>query len=223
MERLIFDLLEYARLEGGMVPKSGESDMAVLIEDAMGMMHEMASQRGITIVLEKPAKPMLARADARLMGQVVFNLISNALKYNRDEGTITIRLGKLKDMIRVDIQDTGIGIAPDEIDRVFERFYRTRQSSESTIDGTGLGLAITRSIILGNGGQIWVESVLGEGSTFSFTLPAAVTKRRGKNTEGLSSSESASSESASEVSDEIDDQLQSPQEYADSETYRDQL
>lgn len=218
MERLIYDLLEYSRIESGMTLKAGECDLEAILTDAISMMEELAVPRGIHITLIPVKKPVRVRADERLIGQVVFNLLSNAVKYNRNDGTITIRMQTAKDMIRVDIQDTGVGIAPDEIDRVFDRFYRTRQSAESTIDGTGLGLAIARSIILGHGGKIWVESVVDEGSTFSFTLPAVAKPGSGK---GKITVEPSSGESASEEIDVVNDQLQSPPEYADSETHRD--
>lgn len=215
MERLISDLLDYARLEGGLAPKSGECDVIALIEDARAMMQDGAERRGIQIMVESSARPMLIRADERLISQVIANLMSNAIKYNRDGGTISIRVRPVQEMVRVEIQDTGMGIAPDELDRVFDRFYRTRLSAESTIDGTGLGLTITRSIILGHGGRIWVESVVGEGSTFSFTLPAVV-KRSGRRSKPIT--EPVENETASEENDVVSDELQSPPEFADSET-----
>ncbi|MBC7871556.1 MAG: HAMP domain-containing histidine kinase [Chitinophagaceae bacterium] len=218
MEQLIGDLLDFARLEGGVTLKASNCDVSALISDAVDLMEDVAGRRGIKIHIEGVTQKAVVKGDSRLLGQVINNLISNAIKYNRENGRVEIILDRNEDKLRVDIRDTGIGIPPEDIPRVFERFFRSQLGTEAKIEGTGLGLAITRSILQMHGGQIWVESLVGEGSTFSFTLPAkgptpATAKgRRGYNLMGGAN--------ASEESDAISDESQDWQETTDTESNR---
>jgi two-component system, OmpR family, phosphate regulon sensor histidine kinase PhoR len=216
MEQLIGDLLDYARLEGGVTLKASDCDVSALISDAVDLMEDVAARRGIKINVEGVTQKAIVKGDSRLLGQVINNLISNAIKYNRENGQVEVIIHHYKDHIRVDIRDAGIGIPPEDIPHVFERFFRSQLATEAKIDGTGLGLAITRSILQMHGGQIWVESVVGEGSMFSFTLPAKghtlapVKGRRGYNLMG--------GESASEQLDRVNDDSQDWRETTEHES-----
>lgn len=174
MENLVSDLLEYTRLNAETQFDLVEFDLRQVIFDAVEMLEEVATRRQITFQTEVQEDAVLVTADARLIGQVVNNLISNAIKYNREGGLVAIRIYKSDENIRVDVQDTGFGIPQDDVHRVFDRFYRVKGNPGSAkVEGSGLGLAIVQTIIQKHNGRIWVESVEGEGSTFSFVLPLA--------------------------------------------------
>ena len=106
-------------------------------------------------------------------GQVIRNILDNALRYVNENGKITINVNETEDFIRVGISDTGPGIKPEEQKKIFDKFYRIRDEKKRSI-GSGLGLSIASKIIASQGGQIWVESMYGEGATFYFTLPKEI-------------------------------------------------
>jgi two-component system phosphate regulon sensor histidine kinase PhoR len=103
--------------------------------------------------------------------QVVINLLHNAIKFTPEGGQVTVRVGQPDHEIRIEVTDTGIGIAAEDLPRIFERFYKVDRSRATS--GTGLGLAIARHLVETHGGRIWAESKVGKGSTFYFTLPLA--------------------------------------------------
>jgi signal transduction histidine kinase len=139
----------------------------------------MAQQEGVILTEDYAPDLKLALGDAERLGQVFANLIGNAIKFTPDSGTITVRLTNDQDSVRADVIDEGIGIAQDNLTRIFERFYQVDGSSKRRFRGTGLGLAIVKEIIDAHGGTITVSSELGAGSTFSFTVPAAVEEPAG--------------------------------------------
>jgi two-component system phosphate regulon sensor histidine kinase PhoR len=110
-------------------------------------------------------------ADPSRLERILTNLISNALKYSPPEAEVVVRAERVDSCLQVSVVDRGIGIAPEDLPHLFERFYRTRGSRKA--EGLGLGLYITRMLVEAHGGRIWAESELGKGSTFSFTLPLA--------------------------------------------------
>ncbi len=112
------------------------------------------------------------RADPDRVYQVMVNLISNALRFNRARGRVTVSAVSRNGTVQVTVRDTGLGIAPEELPHIWERFHRADTSRARADGGTGLGLAIVRSIVQKHGGTISAESELGQGSAFSFTLPA---------------------------------------------------
>jgi len=129
----------------------------------------LASEKGITITEEfQPELPEL-EVDEKRMGQVITNLLSNAIKYNNEDGIVTVRSEVSDSELLVHVADRGIGISDEDIPKLFERFYRVEASDR--IEGTGLGLHISRQIIEAHSGHIWIDSKIGEGSTFSFALP----------------------------------------------------
>ena len=113
------------------------------------------------------------RADANRLDQVFANLVDNAIKYGRPNGKVTVSGRKLDDdRLEIFVQDDGPGIPPEALDRVFERFYRVDKARSRDQGGTGLGLSIVKHIVQAHGGEVRVESELGKGATFFFTLPA---------------------------------------------------
>jgi signal transduction histidine kinase len=132
-----------------------------------------------------------ALSDEAKTKQVILNLLSNAIKYSPGGGTIRVSASAVEDgnKVLVRVSDQGIGIAPEDLDRVFETFYRVKNEETYEIRGTGLGLFIVKSLVEGMGGAMGVESELGKGSTFHFTLPATVAAstmtRREQNAQSL--------------------------------------
>jgi signal transduction histidine kinase len=109
--------------------------------------------------------------DAKRLGQVFDNLIGNAIKFSPNGGRVTTRLSRQYDRVRVEISDTGIGIPSEKLDKIWDRFYQIDSTSTRRFAGTGLGLAIVKRIVEAHGGEITVESEVGEGTTFCFSLP----------------------------------------------------
>jgi two-component system, OmpR family, phosphate regulon sensor histidine kinase PhoR len=208
---LVDDLLELSRIESGRINLQMEpTDIAGVLEVAADRMGPLAEERRVTISVEAPAHLPEVQADAERVGQVLINLIHNAIKFTPDGGHITLTADLVtpqdhrvtlatrthphmtpplinEPMLLVQVCDSGVGIGEDDLPRVFERFFKAyglpiREQSAAppragaTVGhstGTGLGLAIARYIVEAHHGQIWVESQLGRGSTFSFTLPLA--------------------------------------------------
>ncbi|HSS99592.1 MAG TPA: ATP-binding protein, partial [Terriglobales bacterium] len=178
---------------------------------------EMAATRNIMVSLQVDSRIGRLLLDERRIAQVLDNLISNAIKYNQDGGAVTITAAHEGDQILISVQDTGLGISEEDQPRIFERFFRSRQGVSLKIEGSGLGLAITESIVQKHGGRIWFESVLGQGTTFYFTLPLSSQLADGEDEfEELSSGLAESSDNlvtyaqdaALEESDSVDDSLQ---------------
>ena len=125
-----------------------------------------------SVRLELPSGPLCGHWDGGRLAQVFANLIGNAIKYSPAGSEIVVWVDDLGTMARVSIQDHGVGIAPDELPHLFEQFYRTAATARQ-VDGLGLGLHVVKMLVEGHGGSLGVESVLGLGSTFYFTLPLA--------------------------------------------------
>jgi len=121
--------------------------------------------------LEVDPKVREIRADERKVKQVMLNLLSNAVKFTPDGGKIAVRAMLDTDHVEVAVEDTGVGIAPEDQDVVFDEFKQVGRDYTKKAEGTGLGLALTRRIVELHGGRIWLESTPGKGSTFTFTLP----------------------------------------------------
>ena len=114
----------------------------------------------------------------RRLGQIFDNLIQNAIKFTEAGGTIIVRILEEESQIRAEVEDVGIGIPPDELDRIFDRFYQVDGTTTRHCAGAGLGLAIVKQIVEAHGGRVGVHSKAGEGSTFFFTIPKAPSERR---------------------------------------------
>jgi sigma-B regulation protein RsbU (phosphoserine phosphatase) len=168
---LIEDLLEMARLQSGRVELWRSSvDLSDVVNRSVRAVEPLLQARQQRLLFSPPQNPIIASVDAERLGRVLRNLIGNAQKYGREGGAISIDLARTAVDVRLSVTDDGPGIAPEDHERIFERFYRVSGSGSM---GSGLGLAIARGIVELHGGRIWVESSPGRGSTFFITLPAA--------------------------------------------------
>jgi len=138
--------------------------------NSLALVRERALRRGIDLHHSIDDGPATIRADERKVRQVLLNLLSNALKFTTEEGRVEVRARAVGGWVEVSVTDTGIGIAPEDQETVFEEF-RQVGAAEKKAEGTGLGLALSRKFVELHGGRIWVESEPGRGSTFTFTLP----------------------------------------------------
>ncbi len=171
---LIEDWLGLARFDAEAIRKKFKPlDVAKAVEQQLDYLRPLFAERHLTVTSE--CAPGLAPVfgDERVVGEVIGNLLSNAMKYNRDGGSITVRATAADDACRIAVSDTGIGIPAEQIGFVFNEFYRVKNNATRDIPGTGLGLAIVKKIVDAHGGRVAVESVEGQGSTFSVYLPWA--------------------------------------------------
>jgi signal transduction histidine kinase/CheY-like chemotaxis protein len=171
---LINELLDISRIESGRIHLTIQPlDMGELIAGAVGTFKTAIEGNGLTLAVDVPEKLPRVAGDRDRVGQVLNNLISNAIKYSPDGGTITVRVARDGREQRVSVTDTGIGIPREDREKIFTQFHRVDSSLARQVGGSGLGLAVSKKIINLLGGRIWVESAVGKGSTFSFTLPTA--------------------------------------------------
>lgn len=172
LDRLVRDLLDLSRIESGIERSSRvEIDVRELVGEAVESLESQIRKRGLTVALDLPSDLPLVRAHPDRIRQVLVNLVSNAVRFNREDGQISLVARRGDGSIRVEVGDTGQGIPPEELPHCWERFHRADTSRSRQEGGTGLGLAIVRSIIEAHGGTVFARSVVGEGSTFGFTLP----------------------------------------------------
>jgi two-component system sensor histidine kinase BaeS len=169
---LIDDLFEMAQLDaGGLTLDLQEASLADLISDTLESFSELAAQHKITISGHAGPDIDPVRMDTMRIGRVLNNLLSNALRYSPDGGSIELTAQRTSRGVQVSVSDTGEGISADDLPKVFDRFYRGEKSRSRTTGGSGLGLAISRGLVRAHGGDITVESTPGHGSRFTFTLP----------------------------------------------------
>jgi signal transduction histidine kinase len=171
---LINAVLDLSKIEAGQLTLS-PADYSVR-ELALGVIsatEALAAEKQLALEVDVPADLPQGFGDERRLTQVLLNLVGNAIKFT-EAGSIRIRARVENGSFLVAVSDTGVGIAPDDRDRVFEEFQQVDSSSTRRTGGTGLGLAIAKRIVELHGGRIWVESTPGQGSTFAFTLPLRV-------------------------------------------------
>ncbi len=170
---LIEDLLSISQLESGQVILNLQP---VALTEIVNRVFEDLRAKGEvkqTALLNQISPSLSARADRDRLEQVLFNLVENAIKYGRPQGTVTISAQAGDGFVELRVTDDGPGIPPESQPRIFERFYRVDRARSRETGGTGLGLAIVKHIILAHGGNVWVRSTPGQGASFFFTLPSA--------------------------------------------------
>jgi PAS domain S-box-containing protein len=168
---LIGDMLDLDRMESGrMSIRTADVDINEVLSDAIA---RAGSSPSVDFKADLDPRLPIVVGDRDRLVQVVSNLVNNAVKYSPDGGTVTLSSRSEGGFALVSVTDTGVGIPPDEIGHVFERFRRVRSGAAQSIPGTGLGLTIVKQIVEMHGGKIWVESAVGHGSAFHFTLPLA--------------------------------------------------
>jgi len=171
LTRIIEDLLDISRIESGRLKLSMRSfNIMDLIMKNIENIKPLAESKGIDIQSHPAPAPYIVYADQDKTTQIMVNLLSNAIKYNKAGGKVRVAASEDDGKVRVDIEDTGIGISEKDLPHMFEKFFRAEGSSSET-PGTGLGLAVTKSLVQVMGGMIEMQSKLGEGSRFSFSLP----------------------------------------------------
>ncbi|MEO6193885.1 MAG: ATP-binding protein [Thermoanaerobaculia bacterium] len=173
LQELLDDLLILSRLEGMDAALDRDPvSLDAIARHAVELLTPAAREKRVEIdLLEEPVPPV--QGDAGNLERLLLNLLDNAIKYNRPDGKITVRVGRCADEAVLEVIDSGIGIPPESISRIFERFYRVDKGRAREEGGTGLGLAIVKHIAQAHGGQVEVESRIGRGSTFRVRLPLA--------------------------------------------------
>ena len=191
---LINDVLDLAKVEAGKLELNRtEVEIAGLLKSSLIMVKEIAQDNKVRLAIELEALPEIILADERKLKQIVYNLLSNAVKFTPANGAVVLRAGKgngglpngdrktpenlsppirPESFIQISVQDSGIGIKPEDAERIFDPFQQVADGLNRTYQGTGLGLSLTRQLVELHGGRIWAESGgVGVGSTFTFTVP----------------------------------------------------
>jgi two-component system phosphate regulon sensor histidine kinase PhoR len=172
LNRLINDLLSLSRIESREIRLQLEPlELGHEIRQIADTIMPRFQKKELALNVLAPGKPVVAQADRDRLEQVLLNLLENSLMYTPSGGRVDVAVWEEVGMVVVSVSDTGIGIPPDDLPRIFERFYRVDRARSRKLGGTGLGLAIVKHIVDAHGGRVWVESELGQGSTFYFTLP----------------------------------------------------
>ena len=171
MEILIADLLDFARIQSGTFPVVVLANrLSQVVMPVIDRMRALAEAKRQTLEVDLPSNLPLVAVDAHRVGQVVSNLVSNAIKFTPQEGTIRVSAGQRDHKIVVSVADTGPGIPQEHLSKIFDRFWQTPGTKQK---GSGLGLSIAKGIVEAHGGTIWAESQSGKGSSFFFTVPLA--------------------------------------------------
>jgi signal transduction histidine kinase len=169
---LINDVLDLSKVEAGQVElEVGPFSLREALERGVVMVREQATDEGVQVDLSAGPEVDVVEGDERRIKQVIFNLLSNAVKFTPTGGEVDVSAIRVNGEVRVSVADNGPGIAPGDHERIFEEFQQTDAGLER-LEGTGLGLALSKRLVELHGGRIWLESELGKGSTFVFTLPA---------------------------------------------------
>jgi signal transduction histidine kinase len=168
---LINDILDLSKVEAGrMELELTEFNLPATLDDALTLVRERGGRHGIALHAAVDEGIDRVQADERKIKQVLLNLLSNAIKFTPEGGRIDVRALRGEGTIEVSVSDTGVGIAPEDQDAIFEEFRQVGTAAKK-VEGTGLGLALSRKFIELHGGRIWVQSQVGAGSTFTFTIP----------------------------------------------------
>ncbi len=179
---LLNDLLDLSRIESGRIGmKFEELDLSALIEFVVSSSKPQATAKSISLEKEVSDDLPPVQGDGQKVEQILTNLIGNALKFTPEGGRVTVSAKisqKAKGMAEISVRDTGVGIPQEQLGRIFEKFHQVENSLHHSVPGTGLGLAIAKGLVEAHQGEIWVESEVGKGTTFTFTLPLSRKERR---------------------------------------------
>jgi signal transduction histidine kinase len=180
LSRLVDDLFLLSTTESGGLPLAiREVDLGGILEEVAASFRPLARREGqIALVSEVEAGLPPALGDRERIVQVLGNLVRNALRCTAEGGIVSLRAARDGEMVRVTVEDTGAGIPPEQLTRIFERFYRGDDARDRASGGAGLGLAIVQELVEAMGGNVAAESTVGVGSRFSFTLPVAAAPSR---------------------------------------------
>ena len=175
MDRLVNELQELNRIEEGIIQLNiMPVELHQLLVNLVNTMDVNFSAKKVALKLELPEPPLFVLGDEDRIDQVMINLLSNALQSTPSGGEVLVKVEKLGDAARISVADTGIGIAPEHLEKVFARFYRVDHSRSRQAGGSGIGLTVAKKLVEAMGGRIWAESPgQGQGATFRFTLPLA--------------------------------------------------
>lgn len=169
---LLDQMLSLERARAGHLELCADVDLCELVHHSVQVASVVAEQAGVSLRAVAPDFCIMARADCRRIQQALDNLISNAVKFSEEGDEVTVRLTEARDSVMLTVEDNGIGMSTDDLDHIFERFYRGSHAVSKS-SGSGLGLVICRAIVEAHGGRIWAESNLGDGTTFYIDLPKA--------------------------------------------------
>lgn len=172
LQRLVEDLLDFARVEAGTLAIQLETaDLLDKVRSVLDGLRPQARAVQVALQADLPDEPLLMHMDPQRIEQVLFNLTANAVKFTREGGEVAIAVAKTLEGVRVEIRDTGIGISPEHLPHLFQKFFQVNTGTTRQYGGTGLGLSIAKAFVEAHGGTIGVDSTLGQGSVFWFTLP----------------------------------------------------
>jgi len=172
LTKLARELLQLSKLESGRIQlREEELVLHDVVESSLHPLQIQFQEKNVRLTVNVPATLPVLIADEQQISWVITNLVTNALKYTPAGGTVSVHGQEDPDGLRLDVADTGVGIAREHRERIFDKFVQIKQSSNATPGSVGLGLAIAKEIVEMYGGRIWVESEIGAGSTFSLVLP----------------------------------------------------
>jgi Amt family ammonium transporter len=170
--QLVNDVLDLTQVEAGRLElHPAWFEVATALAAVEAAMRPLADDKALTLVTRVSPEVRMLYADERRFRQVVYNLLANAVKFTPAGGRVETSARRVGEAVEIVVSDTGIGITPEDQERIFERFYQVDSSSARRYQGTGLGLALARQLLELQGGRIWVESTVDQGSQFHFTMP----------------------------------------------------
>ncbi|MFN3430642.1 MAG: sensor histidine kinase, partial [Candidatus Sericytochromatia bacterium] len=167
-------LLDYSRIRAGKFSLHVKPfDARTSLQECVDLLAEQATKRGLALTCERPGEPLMVLADSQRLAQITINLVGNAIKFTPEGGRVVVRASLTGGYALFQVEDTGDGVAAEDLPRLFQRFGQLDTSSTRNHSGTGLGLAIVKSLVEAQGGKVGVDSALHQGSCFWFTLPLA--------------------------------------------------
>ena len=172
LTRLVNNLLDISRIESGKVPMElKESSIKEMLDSVVEMIEPQVKEKNISLKINIKTKSDKIKADSSQLERVFINLVGNAVKFTPEKGKINVYCQDRKDSVEFSVEDTGMGIPKDDVEKVFEEFFRSDNALDQKVKGTGLGLSLVKKIIEAHKGKIWVQSDLEKGTRFTFTIP----------------------------------------------------